>query len=310
MPVITLPDIGELNWGAELNAAITAINSAVDNGVLSVAGRTGAVVLTKADSGLGNVDNTADTAKPVSTAQQTALNLKANIASPTFTGVPAAPTPAAGTNTTQVATTAFVTAAVAAGGGGGGAVSSVAGRTGAVVLAQSDIANLVTDLAGKGTKIATAGSVKATTGANAETDIGYTPVATAGTIMQRTTGGVVSVGTPTATDHATTKSYVDTAASSKVNTVSTVNVVYATNGSGADVPIPFASNAATPSTIVYRGTDGTTSVGTPTANIHATTKLYVDTADATKVTGRVITQSAYNALGAGRTGGLYIISGA
>ena len=35
---------------------------------------------------LGNVDNTADTAKPVSTAQQTALNLKANIASPTFTG--------------------------------------------------------------------------------------------------------------------------------------------------------------------------------------------------------------------------------
>jgi hypothetical protein len=36
--------------------------------------------------GLGNVNNTADTAKPVSTAQQTALNLKANLASPTFTG--------------------------------------------------------------------------------------------------------------------------------------------------------------------------------------------------------------------------------
>jgi len=40
----------------------------------------------KADVGLGNVNNTADTAKPVSTAQQTALNLKANIASPAFTG--------------------------------------------------------------------------------------------------------------------------------------------------------------------------------------------------------------------------------
>jgi hypothetical protein len=38
-------------------------------------------------------------------------NLKANIASPTFTGVPLAPTAAAGTNTTQLATTAFVTAA-------------------------------------------------------------------------------------------------------------------------------------------------------------------------------------------------------
>jgi hypothetical protein len=36
--------------------------------------------------GLGNVNNTADTAKPVSTAQQTALDLKANTASPTFTG--------------------------------------------------------------------------------------------------------------------------------------------------------------------------------------------------------------------------------
>ena len=36
--------------------------------------------------GLGSVDNTADTAKPVSTTQQTALDLKANVASPTFTG--------------------------------------------------------------------------------------------------------------------------------------------------------------------------------------------------------------------------------
>jgi len=36
--------------------------------------------------------------------------LKANIASPTFTGTPAAPTAAVGTNTTQIATTAFVLA--------------------------------------------------------------------------------------------------------------------------------------------------------------------------------------------------------
>jgi hypothetical protein len=41
----------------------------------------------------------------------TADNLKANLASPTFTGVPAAPTAAAATNTTQLATTAFVTTA-------------------------------------------------------------------------------------------------------------------------------------------------------------------------------------------------------
>lgn len=37
-------------------------------------------------------------------------NLKANLASPTFTGTPAAPTAAVDTNTTQVATTAYVVA--------------------------------------------------------------------------------------------------------------------------------------------------------------------------------------------------------
>jgi len=88
------------------------------NTVTSVAGRTGVVALTKTDVGLANVDNTADTSKPVSTAQQTALDLKANIASPTFTGTPAVPTATAGTNTTQIASTAFVAAAVAASSGG------------------------------------------------------------------------------------------------------------------------------------------------------------------------------------------------
>ena len=42
--------------------------------------------IVKADVGLGNVDNTSDANKPVSTAQQTALDLKADKASPTFTG--------------------------------------------------------------------------------------------------------------------------------------------------------------------------------------------------------------------------------
>ena len=41
------------------------------------------------------------------------LAAKANVASPTFTGTPAAPTAAVSTNTTQVATTAFVVAEIA-----------------------------------------------------------------------------------------------------------------------------------------------------------------------------------------------------
>lgn len=70
------------------------------------------LVLVKGDVGLDSVDNTSDASKPVSTAQQTALDLKANLASPALTGTPTAPTATAGTNTTQVATTAFVQSAV------------------------------------------------------------------------------------------------------------------------------------------------------------------------------------------------------
>jgi hypothetical protein len=45
-------------------------------------------------------------------ATEAQVYLKADLASPTFTGTPAAPTAAAGTNTTQAATTAFVTTAL------------------------------------------------------------------------------------------------------------------------------------------------------------------------------------------------------
>ena len=86
----------------------TIEEGAEENVVDSVAGKTGIVTLVKGDVGLGNVDNTADSAKPVSTAGQSALNLKANLASPELTGTPLAPTAAANTNTTQIATTAYV----------------------------------------------------------------------------------------------------------------------------------------------------------------------------------------------------------
>ena len=46
------------------------------NTVTSVAGKTGAVTLQKSDVGLGNVDNTSDLNKPISTATQTALDGK------------------------------------------------------------------------------------------------------------------------------------------------------------------------------------------------------------------------------------------
>ncbi len=49
-------------------------------GVASVNTRIGDVVLAKSDVGLGNADDTSDAAKPVSTAQQTALDAKAALA--------------------------------------------------------------------------------------------------------------------------------------------------------------------------------------------------------------------------------------
>ena len=87
--------------------AITAAGTAADTKV-----STAVAALTKSSVGLANVDNTSDANKPVSTATQTALNLKAPLASPSLTGTPTAPTANVGTNTTQVATTAFVKAAI------------------------------------------------------------------------------------------------------------------------------------------------------------------------------------------------------
>lgn len=55
----------------------------------------------------------------------TSLGLKAPLASPALTGTPTAPTAAPGTNTTQLATVAFVQAAIAAIGGGGGTLDSL-----------------------------------------------------------------------------------------------------------------------------------------------------------------------------------------
>lgn len=91
-------------WSGSTYVYITS--GAVD----SVAGKTGVVTLVKADVGLGNVDNTSDINKPISTATQNALDLKANLNSPTLTGTPLAPTASTSNNTTQIATTAFVQA--------------------------------------------------------------------------------------------------------------------------------------------------------------------------------------------------------
>ena len=104
--------------------------------------------ITKTDVGLANVDNTTDANKPVSTATQTALDLKAPLASPTFTGTVTLPS---GTVTsTMILDGTIATADIA-----DSAITSAkiandtivdADINSAAAIAQSKISGLTTDL--------------------------------------------------------------------------------------------------------------------------------------------------------------------
>jgi hypothetical protein len=81
-------DTGNIKIGdGSSNWATLSYFTAGTAAVVSVNGNTGVVVLTKSSLSLGNVDNTSDANKPVSTAQASAIALKANKAGDTFTGV-------------------------------------------------------------------------------------------------------------------------------------------------------------------------------------------------------------------------------
>lgn len=83
LPVATPTALGGVKVGDGLSATNDGTLSA---NVISVAGKTGAVNLDKNDVGLGNVDNTSDANKPVSTAVQTALDDKLDLSGGTMTG--------------------------------------------------------------------------------------------------------------------------------------------------------------------------------------------------------------------------------
>lgn len=80
------PTLGTAAATAATDYATAAQGATADSALQPNGNGSGLTGLTKGQVGLGNVDNTSDANKPVSTATQTALNLKANLASPTFTG--------------------------------------------------------------------------------------------------------------------------------------------------------------------------------------------------------------------------------
>lgn len=106
----SLPATTESNW----------VKLLFNNSVLSVNSKTGVVVLNGSDLllpdyaiGTSTTILTSDTVSEALGKLAYADTLLAPLASPAFTGVPTAPTAALGTDTTQVATTAFVQAEIA-----------------------------------------------------------------------------------------------------------------------------------------------------------------------------------------------------
>ena len=182
---------------ANTQIATTAfVNAAI--GVQSFNGRTGAVVLTAADL----------------TAAGGAL-----LASPTFTGLPAGPTAAPGTNTTQLATTQFVMAAVNA------SVLSFNGRTGAVSLIANDVS------AAGGAVVASPAFTGTPTAPTAAPGTNTTQLATTAYVMNALSagGGVTSFNSRAG---AVTLTHADVAAVSVVPTATTFTV----SGTGTYTP--------------------------------------------------------------------------
>ena len=103
--------------GIIVGTGLTISSGSLSANVQTVAGRAGTVVL--------------------STTDISGISAYAPLASPTLTGTPLAPTATSGTNTTQIATTAYVMSAIS---GISSGVTAFNTRTGAITLTTSDVA--------------------------------------------------------------------------------------------------------------------------------------------------------------------------
>lgn len=128
MPDAVIPDDptrgNEFFWtrqGISLQALYEYITIAVQEAVGTLTPGSGGSTGGGTGSGL-QLGTTAGTAADAAAVTQ-ALAVKAPITSPNFDGIPTAPTAVDGTNTNQVATTAFVLTNGGGGGGGGGTAS-------------------------------------------------------------------------------------------------------------------------------------------------------------------------------------------
>ncbi|HET8687403.1 MAG TPA: hypothetical protein VFM18_12185 [Methanosarcina sp.] len=129
-PVSGIPST---DLSSSVQTAISLASSALQVApVISVAGKVGAVALSKADVGLPLADNTADVDKPVSTAQAAAISAKYTKPG---TGIPLTDLAAAVQTSLGLANTALQSAPV----------TSVAGKVGAVALSKADVGLALAD---------------------------------------------------------------------------------------------------------------------------------------------------------------------
>ena len=130
------------------------------------------------------------------------------------------------------------------------------------------------------------------------------------------TSKITGLGTPTATGDAATKGYVDQEVTAVIaaapGALDTLNELAAAIGDDANFSTTITNSIATKlplaggtlSGALAMGTNKVTGLGTPTATADATTKGYVDTADALKVTKAGDTMSGALAMGTNKITGL------
>ena len=235
-----------------------------------------------------------------------ALSFKAPLASPNLTGTPVAPTAEAGTNTTQIATTAFVTSAI-----NSGAILSISGTTPISATTTSGAVTIVHATSG-----VTAGTYKSVTvnvyghvtaGTNPTSLSGYgitdakiasgvitlgsntiTPLTSSSTLDATKISGTASIDTTGNADTATTATKLGTA-----TVGSATQPVYLEAGTATAIGHTIATDV--PSGAVF--TD-TTYTGTTPIVISGTVVSHA-TSGVTASTYRSVTVNAYGHVTAG-----------